>query len=372
MFDVKGANDIKLLTPGPLTTTKRVGELILKDRCSWDDAYKQMTQQIRGDLLQLANVSEEEYTTVLMQGSGSFVVESVLTSAIKPTDTLLIITNGAYGKRMVEMADVLGLSYIELAFDFDEVPRLEVIMSTLEVNERITHVAVVHCETTTGMLNPIHAIGKVVKAQGKSFIVDAMSSFGGVPIDMVDANIDFLVSSANKCIHGVPGFGFIIAKRPSLMACEGVARSLSLDIFSQWKTMEVDGKWRFTSPTHVVAAFYEALGEMQEMGGVRARYLHYNMLNTYLRSEMVRLGFHPYIEEEVQSPIITTFYYPEGSFQFAPFYEAMKEKGFILYPGKLTDVDTFRIGNIGDIVLEDMKRLVNEIECYMNEKVLQK
>lgn len=356
---------MKLLTPGPLSTTERVRKAMQQDRCTWDDDYKKMTMEINERLLQLANVDPSNYTSILMQGSGSFVVESVFTSTIKQSDHVMIITNGAYGKRMVQIARKIGLSFEEISFAYDQIPNDMFIEEIIKKHDYITHIAMVHCETTTGMLNPIETIGAFAKKYGKTFIVDAMSSFGGVPIDIDHHSIDYLISSANKCIHGVPGFGFVIAKKTTLSTCENTARSVALDLFAQWETMEKDGKWRFTSPTHAVAAFLEALLELEEFGGIEKRHDHYLLLNQYLRKEMKRIGIQTYIDEACQSPIITTFYYPTETFQFTHFYEVLKKKGFILYPGKLTDVGTFRIGNIGDISLDDMKDLIRYIETYM-------
>ncbi|MEK5430104.1 2-aminoethylphosphonate--pyruvate transaminase [Lysinibacillus sp. FSL R7-0073] len=358
-------SDYKLLTPGPLTTTKTVKQEMLKDRCTWDDDYKNVTQVIRRQLLNLAQVDESNFTAVLMQGSGSFVVESVLTTAIGEDDKLLIITNGAYGERIVEMAKVLRLAHVVYSVPYNEQPSSLEVRDLLEKDASITHVAVVHCETTTGILNPIKEIGEVVHSFNKTFIVDAMSSFGGVPMDVSDLHIDFCISSANKCIQGVPGFGFVIAKTRVLEKCKGQARSVALDLYSQWEVMKKDGKWRFTSPTHVVAAFAKALEELVEEGGVNARYQRYADNNQLLRSRLSVLGFEAYISEELQSPIITTYLFPHQEFSFEHFYLEMKKEGFVIYPGKLTDVDTFRIGNIGDIYEEDMQALCEVIENYM-------
>ncbi|GLC87615.1 2-aminoethylphosphonate--pyruvate transaminase [Lysinibacillus piscis] len=358
-------NDYKLLTPGPLTTTKSVKEEMLKDRCTWDDDYKSITQTIRKQLLQLAQVNEATYTAVLMQGSGSFVVESVLTTAIGEKDKVLIITNGAYGERIVEMAQVMRLSHVVYSVPYDEQPSPTEVQAILEADVAITHVAMVHCETTTGILNSIEEIGQVVKSFDKTWIVDAMSSFGGVPMNIAALQIDYLISSANKCIQGVPGFGFVIAKMEELQKCQGQARSVALDLYSQWQAMNVDGKWRFTSPTHVVAAFAKALEELLTEGGVETRYKRYLHNNRLLRTRLNAAGFKAYITEVWQSPIITTFLFPYDGFSFTHFYEEVKKAGFVLYPGKLTDMDTFRVGNIGDIHEADIQVLCDVIENYM-------
>lgn len=362
-------NRYKLLTPGPLTTTNTVRNVMNEDRCTWDDEYKQITQIIRKQLLQIAGVNENKYTAVLMQGSGSFVVEAVITTAVQSSDKVLFITNGAYGERMVQMAKAIGIQHTQYETPYGEAVNAPDIASVLQQDPAITHVAMVHCETTTGILNPIEEVIAVAKLHNKQVIIDAMSSFGGVPIDVETLQIDYLVSSANKCIQGVPGFGFVIANIDRLSSCQGVARSVSLDLYDQWQAMKVDGKWRFTSPTHVVAAFAQALVELEEEGGVAGRFNRYASNNSYLRKEMQAMGFKPYIVEKYQSPIITSYFYPNENFDFVTFYEAIKQKGFVLYPGKLTDADTFRIGNIGDIHLSDMEQLVVAIKEYMGVEV---
>ena len=247
-------NSYKLLTPGPLTTTDTVKQVMLFDHCTWDDDYKQITQTIRRTLLALGHVSEPEYTAVLMQGSGTFGVESVLTSVIGREDKLLIAANGAYGLRMAEICRHAGIAYALYEQENHKRPQADVVAKYLAEDPAITHVSMVHGETTSGILNDVEAVGRVVKAAGKTFLVDAMSTFGGVDIPVAGWGIDFLVSSANKCIQGVPGFSFILANREKLEASAGQARSLALDLYDQWKTMNEDGKWRFTSPTHVVLA----------------------------------------------------------------------------------------------------------------------
>lgn len=357
-------NKYKLLTPGPLTTTSSVKEEMLLDRCTWDDEYKSITQKIRSQLLALAGADAAQYTAVLMQGSGTFAVESVMTSTISTEDKVLIVTNGAYGERIVKMAKYIGLNYAEYKVNYDEHPSEDQLRARLHEDLRITHIAMVHCETTTGILNPLEMVSKLSKEYGKTLIIDAMSSFGGMEIDVQGLGIDYLISSANKCIQGVPGFGFVIAKLEKLAACEGIARSLSLDLYDQWKGMDKDGKWRYTSPTHVVAAFSKALDELDAEGGVSARFRRYRNNNRLLRERLARIGIHAYISGDKQSPIITTFLFPSEGFSFGQFYAYIKERGYVIYPGKLTDVDTFRIGNIGEIYKQDIEQLCGIIEEY--------
>lgn len=357
-------NPYLLLTPGPLSTSKTVRESMLKDWCTWDKDYNAIVQDIRMRLTALAAPGSEEYTAVLMQGSGTFSVESVISSVIpKENGKLLVACNGAYGERIAEMAVILGIPAIIYRSDEQTVLDIESIQELLETHKDLTHLAVVHCETTTGMLNPIEDICRLAKEHGLITIVDAMSSFGGIPIDVSALKIDYLISSANKCIQGVPGFGFIIAKKEELAKCRGNARSLSLDLYDQFETMEKhEGKWRFTSPTHVVRAFFQALIELENEGGVHARFERYKENQRILVQGMHELGFRVLLKEN-QSPIITAFLYPEvESFTFSGFYEKLKQKGFVIYPGKISKLDTFRIGNIGEVYPEDIDQLLAAIK----------
>lgn len=363
-------NPYLLLTPGPLSTTKTVKTAMLRDYCTWDDDYNNIIEDLRRDLVALATTDTSEYTAVLMQGSGTFSVESVIGSTIPKDGKLLVLTNGAYGNRIVEIARVLGINTIQQ--DSGEVSPIDFgqLEKTLRDQKDITHIAVVHCETTTGMLNDIKRVGEIAKSAGKVFIVDAMSSFGGVPMDVSQLQIDFMISSANKCIQGVPGFGFVIAKRNELEKCKNYARSLSLDLYDQWNAMEQGhGKWRFTSPTHVVRAFCQAMTELKQEGGVSARYARYKNNQQTLVKGMKELGFNTLLPETLHSPIITSFYYPEGcDFTFNEFYKAIKQNGYVMYPGKISKADTFRIGNIGDVHEDDIHGLLKEIQKYVEER----
>lgn len=365
------AVDYLLLTPGPLSTTATVRAAMLQDSCTWDADYNLgVVEPIRRELVRLATGPEFEsdYSAVLLQGSGSYVVESVLGSAIGVDECLLIINNGAYGARMGEMARCLGLRHHELDCGETTRPELAAIEAMLARHPEITHLAMVHCETTTGMLNPLEEVAELCQRRGIRLIVDAMSSFGGIPIDMGRLGIEFLISSANKCIQGVPGFGFVIARRAALMACAGRARSVSLDLHAQWQTMEQQGgKWRFTSPTHTVLAFAQALRELDEEGGIAARHQRYSENQRTLVAGMAELGFAPLLPEEWQSPIITAFYSPaHPDYRFADFYQRLKGQGFVIYPGKVSQADCFRIGNIGDVTPARVRSLLAAMAsaCY--------
>ncbi|WP_411677366.1 2-aminoethylphosphonate--pyruvate transaminase [Caproicibacter sp.] len=358
----------KLLTPGPLTTTWTVKREMLFDHCTWDDDYKEITRKIRAKLLGLAHVSADLYTAVLMQGSGTFGVESVLSSVIGPSEKLLICSNGAYGARMAEICEWNRIPYVQYQEPCDQIPSPDKAARFLDADKAITHIAMVHCETTTGILNDAQSMGALARERNKTFILDAMSSFGGMEIPVGDWNIDFLISSANKCIQGVPGFSFILANRKKLTECKEKGRSLSLNLYSQWKEMEQDGKWRFTSPTHAVLAFSKALEELEEEGGIFARSRRYTQNNRLLISELKKLGIRPFLGAEHQSPIITTFLYPDrNDFSFPDFYQYIKERGYVIYPGKLTEADTFRIGNIGEIYLQDIEKLAEIIRGFLIE-----
>lgn len=297
-----------------------------------------------------------------MQGSGTFGVESVIGSVLPPDGKLLVLTNGAYGDRIIQMAAYLKIPTSVLRTAEDTIPQAAEVERILAEDDKITHVAMIHCETTTGILNPIAEVGQAVKAKGRVFIVDAMSSFGGIPIDFNECGIDYLISSANKCIEGVPGFSFVIANKARLLGTEGFARSLSLDLLGQWKGFQKNGQFRYTPPTHSVLAFVQALAELKAEGGVAGRAARYKSNHTTLLQAMGKLGLKPFLKPEVQSYIITSFFYPTvGSFVFDEFYRRLSEKGMIIYPGKLTQLDTFRIGSIGRLFPADMRHLASSV-----------
>lgn len=365
--DMTDATPYLLFTPGPLSTTQTVREAMLRELSTWDRDYHEVCQSIRRRLVELAVAdpsARSAYTAVLMQGSGTFVIESVLGSVIPSHGGVLIASNGAYGRRMTTIAHRLGLTTVELAHREDERVDLGRLRKALADAPDITHVAYVHLETTTGIINDAHAIGEIVAEAGKRLIVDAMSSFGGVPLDMADLRIDYAVSSANKCIQGVPGFGYVIADREALATTAGWARSVSLDLHDQWTVLEAsDGKLRFTSPTHAVLGFDRALDELLAEGGVAGRHRRYRSNQQTLVTGMEQLGFRTLLPSELQSPVITTFLTPEDpSFSFEQFYLALKARGFMIYPGKVTDADTFRVGTIGNLNTGDVERLLVAID----------
>jgi 2-aminoethylphosphonate-pyruvate transaminase len=369
LITIPTAKDKTLFTPGPLTTSLTVKQAMLRDAGSWHFEFNAVVKGVREKLLTLADLSQEQgYEAILMQGTGTFGVESVLGSVMPPNGKLLVLSNGAYGERMVQMALHMKIDHTVLRCADDCLPSQVDLDQTLSTDKAITHVAVVHCETTTGILNPITELGRIVSKHGRSYIVDAMSSFGAIPIDFASAGIDYLVSSANKCLEGVPGFSFAIARREALLRTEGYARSLSLDLLGQLKGFEKNGQFRYTPPTHSILAFEQALREFDQEGGIPARGARYRKNHELLVSGMKKLGFRPYLDPTVQSYIITSFYYPtDAGFSFSDFYQRLSDKGMIIYPGKISQADTFRIGSIGRIFESDIRSLLAAIRESLQE-----
>lgn len=356
-------SDKLLFTPGPLTTSATVKQAMLHDAGSWHSDFNECVRWIREQLLALAEVSTADgWEVVLLQGSGTYGVESVFATCVPPDGKVCVLANGAYGERMVLMQEHLKIPHVVLRCPENECPDLALLDQTLSDDSSITHVAAVHCETTTGILNPIEEIGRVVKRHCCLFVADAMSSFGAIPIEIEEAGIDFLISSANKCLEGVPGFCFVIARRDALLANEKNARSLSLNLVDQLRGFEKNGQFRYTPPTHALLAFEQALNELALEGGVKTRGARYQCNHIVLLEGMTQLGFTPYLPPPVQSFIITAFHYPaESRFSFLEFYRRLSDKGFLIYPGKISRAETFRIANIGHLFESDILQLLTAI-----------
>ena len=366
---IPAARDKLLFTPGPLSTSLTVKQAMLRDAGSWHHEFNAVVKSVRERLLAVAGLTPAAgWETILLQGSGTFGVEAVLATIIPPNGKLLVLVNGAYGERIVQMAQYLKISHSVVRTPEDTPPDLVAIDRALAGDASITHVACVHCETTTGILNPITEVGRIVKQHRRVYIVDAMSSFAAVPIDFAATGIDYLIASSNKCIEGVPGFSFIFCRRADLMATEGSARSLSLDLLAQLKGFDKNGQFRYTPPTHVILAFDQALKELEQEGGVLGRATRYRRNHEVLVEGMGQLGFRLFLDPKVQSYIITGFHYPtDPKFSFAEFYNRLSDKGFIIYPGKLTQLNTFRIGTIGRIFESDIRSLLCATGETINE-----
>jgi 2-aminoethylphosphonate-pyruvate transaminase len=361
--------DNKLFTPGPLNTKLSVKEAMLHDMGSRDKEFLEIVKEIRSELLNIAGVTPEDgYDTVLMQGSGTFGVESVISTAIPSFGHLLLLTNGAYGDRIKQMAKVYGIKTTTLKYRENIVPPMAETEELLIKDETITHIAIVHCETTTGIFNNIVGIGELAKKYKKVLIVDAMSSFGAVPIDLKALDIDFLVSSSNKCIEGVPGFSFVIAKTKILETCIGQARTVSLDLYSQWIDLKKNNQFRFTPPIQSILAFHKAIEELKLEGGIEKRAERYRRNYLRLIEGTEALGLKTYLDKKDQGYIITSFLFPEhGNFDFTLFYEKLHQRRQVIYQGKLSDTNCFRIGNIGQLYQQDIENLLTAIKEVLLE-----
>lgn len=356
-----------LLTPGPITTTATVKETMLCDWGSWDGDFRRMTKQLCDQLLEVAN-GTDTHVCVPIQGSGTFAVEATLGTLIPKDGKVLVLMNGAYGQRLAKTLDYLNRDYITLDKGDYLPPMPEEVDNILSANPDITHVTVIHCETSSGILNPVPEIAEVVASHGRALLIDSMSAFGAIPVDAQTLPFDALISSANKCFEGVPGFGFSLVRRSAIEQCSGNAHSLSLDLFEQWQYMEKTGQWRFTPPTHVVAAFLQAMAEHRAEGGVSGRLARYQRNQQRLVAGMKQLGFRTLLNEKWLSPIIVTFLSPQNErFDFTEFYERIKAHGFVIYPGKLTVVDSFRLGCIGQLYDEQIDQVLEAIAAVLDE-----
>ena len=363
------ARDKLLFTPGPLTTSLSVKQAMLHDAGSWHFEFNAKVKWVREKILEVAGLSRDAgWEAILLQGSGTFGVEAVFATCVPPNGKVAVLANGAYGERMALMLQHLKIDHLVLRTPENTPNDPAALDRALAADTTITHVAIVHCETTTGLLNPIAEVGRVVKSHRRGYIVDAMSSFAAIPIDLAAAGIDYLISSANKCIEGVPGFSFVICRREALLACEGYARCLSLDLLDQLKGFDKNGQFRYTPPTHSLLAFEQAMKELEYEGGVAGRGARYRRNHETLVKGMKQLGFRPYLNPAVQSYIITSFSYPDSeSFAFDAFYRRLSDRGFIIYPGKISRANTFRIGSIGRIFPSDIDALVSAIGSVLNE-----
>ena len=348
-----------LLTPGPLTTAFSVKEAMLRDWGSWDGDFRAMTKSMCDQLVALAGDASGDFVCVPMQGSGSYCVEALLGTFVPRDGKVLVLANGAYGLRAAETMRYLGRAYTLIDNGDYMPPRGDEVAAALAADPAITHVIAIHCETSSGILNPVAEISEATYAAGRKLLVDSMSAFGAIDLDVSRIRYEAMVSSANKCIEGVPGFGFVIARKSELEACKGNSHSLSLDIHAQWANLVKTGQWRYTPPTHVVAAFLEALRLHAAEGGVAGRGARYTKNRDVMVAGMRGLGFETLLKDRWLSPIIVTFFCPaDPKFVFTDFYERMKNKGFIIYPGKLTVVESFRVGCIGRMDEAVMTRVV--------------
>ena len=356
-----------LLTPGPLTTTLEVKQAMLHDYGSRDHHFIDINSRVREVLVDIVH-GGVDFTTVPLQGSGTFVVEAMIGSFVPPTGKLLVLVNGAYGQRIAKIA-----AYYRRAAEIIEVPEDQPVDPVsvdraLAADAGITHVAIVHCETTTGILNPVAEVAAIVKKHGRRYLIDSMSAFGALPLDSREVCFDAVVASSNKCLEGVPGMGFCIARKSALEQTKGNAPALTLDLYDQWVAMEKSAQWRFTPPVQVIAAFHKALEIFAEDGGVEGRHRRYAGNCDILVSGMRELGFQTLLPDDLQAPIIVTFLTPrDPRFDFQEFYDRLRIRGFVIYPGKLTVADTFRMGCIGAVGAEQINAALDAVHKTLRE-----
>jgi len=360
-------NDPILLTPGPLTTSLTTKQAMLRDWGSWDSAFNQITASICRDLVDIVH-GGEDYVCVPLQGSGTFAVEAAIGNLVPRQGKVLVPNNGAYCARIVRICRYLNRAVVDLPIAEDSPVTAAAVEAALAADASISHVALVHCETGAGLRNDLEGIAQACRARGRALIVDAMSSFAALPIDVRTTPFEALVAASGKCLEGVPGMGFVIVRRDALTASAGNSHSLAMDLHDQYAYMQRTTQWRFTPPTHVVAALRAAIDQFLAEGGQPARGARYAANCATLIEGMRALGFRPYLEPAVQAPIIVTFHAPsDPAYEFRSFYARVRARGYILYPGKLTQVETFRVGCIGAIDANEMRNVVSAVGATLQE-----
>ena len=360
-------NDPILLTPGPLTTSLETKQAMLRDWGSWDAAFNEVTGSICRDLVDIVH-GGEQYVCVPLQGSGTFAVEAAIGNLVPRQGKVLVPNNGAYCARIVRICRYLQRAVVDLPLAEDKPASAAAIEAALAADASITHVALVHCETGAGLRNDLEGIAQVCRAAGRGLIVDAMSSFAALPIDVRATPFEALIAASGKCLEGVPGMGFVIVRRDALLASAGNSHSLAMDLHDQYTYMQRTTQWRFTPPTHVVAALRAAIDQFIAEGGQPARGARYAANCATLIEGMRALGFRPYLEPAVQAPIIVTFHAPsDPAYEFKAFYGRVRARGYILYPGKLTQVETFRVGCIGAIDPNEMRNVVSAVGATLQD-----
>ena len=357
-----------LLTPGPLTISLRTKQSMLRDWGSWDVDFNNITARVRTRLLDIVHATGT-HECVPLQGSGTFGVEAAIGTLVpRNGGHVLVPQNGAYCQRITRMCRILGRKVTNIDYAEDQPVAAADIDRALKADPSITHVALVHCETSTGILNPLKEIAEVIARHGRGLIIDAMSSFGALEIDARSSVFDAVIAASGKCLEGPPGMSFIIARRSALERCEGNCHSLALDLYDQWVYMQKTTQWRYTPPTHVVAAFDSAIEQYLAEGGRAARGARYADNCRTLLEGMQTLGLRSFLPAAIQAPIIVTFYAPEHPrYEFKSFYNAVKARGYILYPGKLTTVETFRVGCMGQLGEKGMGGVLAAVSAVLAE-----
>jgi len=354
-----------LLTPGPLTTSSETKLAMVRDWGSRDTGFIEINRRVRAMLLDVVGL-KESHVCVPLQGSGTFVVEAMLGTLVPKDGHVLVPQNGAYCKRLAKICSILGRRITAIDYEERQPVNPADIDAALKKDQSITHVALVHCETSTGVLNPLTEIAAVVSRHKKSLLLDAMSSFAAVPIE---GACDALVAASGKCLEGPPGMGFALIRKTVLEKCAGNSPSLVLDLHDQWVNMEKTAQWRFTPPTVIVAALHAALEQFVGEGGRAARGARYRRNCALLVEGLRGMGFETLLPDRLQAPIIVTVRMPaDPKFHFETFYDRLAQRGYVIYPGKLTQVDTLRVGCIGAIDEHVIRAAVHAIADTVAEQ----
>jgi len=356
-----------LLNPGPATTTDTVkNSLLVPDICPREKEFGELMKRVMKKLVDVIH-GGPEYTSVIFTGSGTAAIEACITSVVPHDKKIFIINNGAYGKRMVQIAKINKIDCIHYEEAVNKEINLNSIESFLKQNKReISHLAIVHHETTTGMLNPVNEICKISNSFGIECIVDAMSSYAGIPINIKEMNADFLISSSNKCIQGMAGLSFVISRVSSLDKLNNIPpRSLYLDLLGQFQSLKKTNQMRFTPAVQIFYALEQALNEYFEETAIR-RYERYKNSYDVLIRGLKDLGFKLYLPDHLHSKLLTTIYEPTNSaYSFNEMHDYLYEKGYTIYPGKCNNENTFRIANIGQIDQTDIIGFIEKLEAYL-------
>ncbi len=359
--------DPLLLTPGPLTTSASVKQAMVHDWGSRDQGFVAINKMVLEKIVELAG-AQGTHVTVPVQGSGTFAVEAMITTFVPRTGKLLVVMNGAYGQRARKIAEIAGRAVATYETPEDTPPDFAALDALLAGDKAITHVFAVHCETTSGILNPIAELAALVARHGRRLLVDSMSAFGALEIDARKVPYDALAASSNKCLEGVPGLGFVVCRKEALAACKGNATTLVLDLFDQAEGFAKTGQYRFTPPIHVIVALGKAIEEHAAEGGVAGRGKRYRENAKVLIDGMRAMGFRTLLADRLQAPIIVTFHMPtDPRFVFQQFYDGLKDRGYVIYPGKLTVAESFRMGCIGRLYPEQMKGALAAVREVLDE-----
>ncbi|AZF38321.1 2-aminoethylphosphonate:pyruvate aminotransferase [Pseudomonas sp. R4-39-08] len=350
-----------LFTPGPLNTSATVKSAAMRDMGSRTQAMREVTTEIVDTLHKVSELSAD-YTTVLLQGSGTFAVEAMLSSLIDNDDHALVLVSGDYSSRMADICNIYGIQHQLLNFEESEGVCPQKLKAFLDSGpKQFSHLLFVHYETALGVVNPYQPIIDIAWQHGLKVLVDCVSSFGLLPINSERPNLVAMASSANKCIQGLTGASFVFVQHKELML-ERKKRTLAFDLKAQSTTFFASGEWRFSPPVQILLGLRQALREYVQEGGRAQRYKKYFALHKYLESRLSTLGIFPIINAGVRAPIINTYSLPT-TMDYACLSASLIKRNIVVYASKLKGC--FRVGTAGDIRPSDIDTLVNEIDTTM-------